>query len=312
MTASFTARLPWLAVPATLHRAVQHCAGAPIIEACDVQGGMSPGPAAVLTLGNGACVFVKAVSKAVNASSYRLYQQEVTVLKQLPAQVPAAQLLSVVEDGEWIALVMDMVRGPTAGPPWTTASVTAAAEACATMANVIAPPGLPTVRERLPDLDGWAHLATDPECLSPWERRRITRLAAAVTGWRHWTSGRHLSHHDVRGDNIIINAVDGRAVLIDWGYGCSGAPWLDRALLAADVMAAGHRDGPDEVRRQAVDLLTGLPADAARFVIAQAGMWRRNSTLPAHPGMPTHRRWQRERATALQPLIDDLLPLITT
>jgi aminoglycoside phosphotransferase (APT) family kinase protein len=162
----------------------------------------------------------------------------------VPVQLPAARPLDVVEDGDWIALIMDMVPGSIAGPPWTTASVQAAAIACATVAEVTAPAGMPAVLQRLPDLDGWAKLATERDRLSAWERRHIDHLAAAATAWRRWTSGRQLSHHDVRCDNTIISAVDGRAVLVDWGYSCRGAPWLDRTLLAADVMAAGASGRP--------------------------------------------------------------------
>jgi hypothetical protein len=310
VTVSFTARPPWQTTPAELRHAVHRCAGE-VVAARDVTGGMSPGPAAVLTLGDGDRVFVKAMSKAASVGSHRLYQQEADILRIIPATVPAARLRRVVECGDWIALVLDAVAGQVAGPPWTTTAVIAAAEACAVVADVKAPTGVPAVVECLPDLDGWAALARDRASLSDWECRHIERLAAATTGWRHWTSGPHLSHQDIRGDNII-RAGDGRAVLVDWGYACHGATWLDRALLGADVVAAGHEDGPETARHLALELLTDQPPEAARFVIAQAGMWRRNSTLPPHPGMPTHRRWQHQRAIALQPLIEDLLPRVPT
>ncbi|UQU67441.1 phosphotransferase [Couchioplanes caeruleus] len=306
MTVSFTARPPWQTTPAELRHAV-HCRAGEVVATRDVTGGMSPGPAAVLTLGDGGRVFVKAICKAVSAGSHGLYQQEADILRIIPATVPAARLRGVVERRDWIALLLDAIAGQVAGPPWTTTTVIAAAGACAAMADVEAPTGVPAVVERLPDLDGWTALARERTSLSDWESRHIERLAAATTGWRHWTSGPHLSHQDIRGDNIIIRAGDGRAVLVDWGYASHGASWLDRALLAADVVAAGHEGGPETARQQALELLTDQPPEAARFVIAQAGMWRRNSTLPPHPGMPTHRRWQHQRAIALQPLIEDLL-----
>ncbi|SNS77846.1 hypothetical protein SAMN05421812_101755 [Asanoa hainanensis] len=101
------------------------------------------------------------------------------------------------------------------------------------------------------------------------------------------------------GDTVFAKAVSSAV--------SAGAPWLDAALLAADVVAAGHLDGPATARREALRLLADEPPEAARFVIAQAGMWRRNSTLPPHPGLPTHRAWQRARAAALEPLLADLL-----
>jgi aminoglycoside phosphotransferase (APT) family kinase protein len=311
MTALFTARQSWQTAPNRLVRAVEECVGSVIVAFRDVHGGMTPGPAATVSFSDGASVFVKAMSSKVNARSYELYQQEAAMLRVIPAEVPAARLRGVVEVDDWIALVMDRVPGNVAGPPWTTAAVAAVAAACAATARVTAPAGVPAVLDRLPDLDGWAKLAAQPDDLTGWEIRHVYRLAAATSGWRRWTAGRMLTHQDIRGDNALIDPTDGTAILIDWGSGAAGAPWLDRALLAADVVAAGHADGPDIARRQALELLINGPAEASRFVVAQAGMWRRNSTLADHPGMPTHREWQRARADALQPLIEDLLPVIS-
>ena len=310
MTALFTTRPSWQTAPTRLARAVEECLGSQVTAFRDVHGGMTPGPAATLSLGNGAVFFVKAISRTVNPRSYELYQQEAAALRVLPADAPAARLRGVIELEDWIALITDRAPGNVAGPPWTTAAVTAVAAACAATASVTAPAGVPPVLARVPDLDGWAKLAAQPGDLTVWETRHIDRLAAATTGWPDWTRGRQLTHQDIRGDNALIDPTDGTAVLVDWGFGAAGAPWLDRALLAADIVAAGHADGPDIARRQALNLLINQPAEASRFVIAQAGMWRRNSTLPAHPGMPTHRGWQRARADALQPLIEDLLAVI--
>jgi aminoglycoside phosphotransferase (APT) family kinase protein len=310
MSAPFTTRPPWPTAPAGLRSAVEERLGSTVVASHDVHGGMSPGPAAVLSLDSGTRVFVKAVSRTVNAGSHQLYEQEATVLKILPDEAPAAALMAVVETGDWIALITTYAPGRAAGPPWTTAAVAAVVEACETLASVAAPAAIPPVIDRLPDLDGWARLAGKPHLLNRWETRHIERLAVATHGWRDWTSGQHLTHQDIRCDNAVIDPAGNTATLVDWGYCSAGARWLDPALLAADVMAAGHADGAEAARRQALDLVTDAPRDASRFVIAQAGMWRSNSTLPAHPGMPTHRAWQRARAAALQPLIEDLLAQI--
>jgi len=286
---------------------VERCAGSVVVSARDVTGGMTPGPAAVLTLESGAQVFSKAVSASVSAGSHRLYQREATTLRLLPAEAPAAALLGAVEAGDWIALVTRLAPGQVAGPPWSAPAVRAVAGACATLAGITAPAGVPPVADSLSGLDGWAALAAEPRDLGPWEARHAGRLAAATAGWREWTSGRSLVHLDLRCDNAIVDRRSGTAVLVDWSCCSAGAPWLDRALLAADVLGAGHTGGPDVARRQARALLADLPPEASRFVIALAGMWRRSSARPAHPGMPTHRAWQRARAAALGPLVEELL-----
>src|SRR4051812_38137247 len=62
-----------------------------------------------------------------------------------------------------------------------------------------------------------------------------------------------------------VGAVTGAALTAVAGLrGAAGAPWLDRALLAADVMAVGHLDGPETARSQALGLLTDQAVEASR------------------------------------------------
>jgi aminoglycoside phosphotransferase (APT) family kinase protein len=140
-----------------------------------------------------------------------------------------------------------------------------------------------------------------------WEREHVGRLAELAAGWPEWTAGSALVHQDVRGDNAIVDVGAGRAVLVDWSFGCAGAPWLDRARLAADIVCAGHRECPKAALQAATAILGTLPGGAARFVAALAGMWRYRSTLPAPPGHPTLRTWQRERARLIRPLLETLI-----
>jgi aminoglycoside phosphotransferase (APT) family kinase protein len=44
-------------------------------------------------------------------------------------------------------------------------------------------------------------------------------------------------------DNTTVDADGGSAVLLDWAYAAAGAPWIDLARLAADVVATGHAVG---------------------------------------------------------------------
>jgi hypothetical protein len=182
-----------------------------------------------------------------------------------------------------------------------TESVGAVAQACQRTADHEAPEGIPPVLERLPDLDGWA--AVDPT--DEWEKKHVPELAALVTGWREWTAGSVLVHEDIRCDNAIVQG--DQATLVDWAYCSAGARWLDRAHLAVDIVGSGHVDGVDVAVRQAMKLLVRCPSEAARYVVAITGMWRRNSTLPDYPALPTFRRWQKRRAIALRPLLEEVI-----
>jgi hypothetical protein len=131
--------------------------------------------------------------------------------------------------------------------------------------------------------------------------RRRRRARRDVTGpGRGAPPGRR----HIRADNAIIDHRGGRARLVDWGYGCAGADWLDRARLAADIVGTGHEAGHEPALRSAVAVLERLPAGAGRFVVALAGMWRYRATLPPLPGHPTLRSWQHHRARAVRPLVD--------
>jgi hypothetical protein len=295
MDNGFTTRMRWLDAPEFVRAAIAES----VIGHRDLHGGMSPGPATLLELDTGERVVAKAVSAEANANTYRLYQWEAEVLRTLPSSVPAAKLRAFIEVGGWAVLVTSYVPGEVAGPPWTSDAVDAVRIAAIRASEHPAPDGMPPVIDRLPDLDGW--LAVDPS--DDWEKRYVPRLAARVEGWREWTAGSALVHLDVRCDNAIVHA--GQATLIDWAYAAAGAWWLDQALLAADIVGSGHAQGKAVV--EALRVLDACPPEAAAYVIAVAGMWRRNSTLAPVPALPTFRRWQRTRADALRPLLERLL-----
>jgi aminoglycoside phosphotransferase (APT) family kinase protein len=296
--AGFTSRPLWSTTPSWLHATIEARFG-DVVSVDDVHGGMSPGPAAMLTAAGGDRLFVKAVAGTVSPPTRAFYLNEVAALRVLPPSVPAPRLLHVIDDGDWIALVLSQVPGTPAGPPWTDLGVDLTSAALSAMP--VAPAGVPPIFDLLRDLDGWERLG---EHADAWERRHAPWLAAAVADWPNWTAGQWVVHQDVRADNVIVDPVAGRATLVDWSFCCAGADWLDLARLAADVVCTGHADGPAVALAVAERILDGLPDPAWRFVAALAGMWRVRSTRPSDSAMPTMRAWQLDRAMSLRPLLD--------
>jgi hypothetical protein len=101
-------------------------------------------------------------------------------------------------------------------------------------------------------------------------------------------------------------------VLLDWAYAAAGAPWIDLAQMAADVVATGHALGQQTATERAYRLLRSLPADASRFVVGLAGMWSiRAATVPDtfNPSIST---WRRARSAALRPLVTRLIADLST
>jgi hypothetical protein len=298
---TFTPRTPWMETPQPVRTAVAEALGTTIVAHTDLHGGMSPGPAVGLRLADGRKVFVKAVSAEVRAHNHRMIRQESNILDILPQSVPAPRRLTMVERGPWIALATTWAPGAT-GASWTDASIKAVVKACRTANGHRAPAALPPVAQRIFDFDGWTRLlALGPS--DPWEATHAEPAADVVSGWPRWTAGDALVHRDIRLDNTTVDAHGGRAVLLDWAYAASGAPWIDVAQLAADVVATGHVQGPDVATERAYRLVRTLPPEASRFVVGLTGMWTiRAATIPDGV-MPTISTWRRARATALRPLV---------
>lgn len=300
---AFTPRIAWADAPAALRTAVAEALGAPIAAHTDLHGGMSPGPAVRLRLADGRHVFVKAVSAEVRAHNHRMILQEAGILDILPEPVPAPRRLATVESGPWVALATTWAGGATPGT-WTDASIAAVAAACRATNRHRAPGGLPPVARRIFDFDGWARLL---ELGAGDDTAHAEAAAEAVAGWERWTAGDALVHRDLRLDNTAVGPPGEPATLLDWAYASAGAPWIDLAQTAADVVATGHVLGPEVATDRAYRLLRTLPPEASRFVVGLAGMWSvRAATIP-DTVMPTISAWRRARAAALRPLVARLI-----
>ncbi|MFG1990557.1 hypothetical protein ACGFJ7_11345 [Actinoplanes sp. NPDC048988] len=290
-------RTAWADTPEPLRAAVAEALGAAVSDHRDLRGGMSPGPAVGLRLADGRRVFVKAESAQVRSHNHAMVLREAAILDVLPPSVPAPRRLATVAWGHWAALVTTWAPGTTGGL-WSDTSIAAVVRACRAASAHQAPPALVPVAERLAGFDGWERLLE-----LGVEQAHAGRAAAMVAGWERWTAGSALVHRDIRLDNT---ARAGKAVLLDWAYAASGAPWIDQAQLAADVVATGHERGPEVATDRAHQLLRSLPPDASRFAVGLAGMWRwRAATVP--DAVRPIAAWRRARADALRPLLTRLL-----
>jgi hypothetical protein len=308
MSAGFTPRTPWSDAPRPVVRSLERAIGASIVGVEAVHGGMSPGPAALLTLDDGRQVFAKAVAAQASTKAHGLYAREVDVLARVPADVPHARLVTHVAHDDWLVVVTEAASGTAVGPPWRSQHVAATTDAINRLSAHDDVDGLPTALERLPSLDGWERIAERPdapEVLDEWELQRIDTLVAMSRGWSTWTAGPYAVHLDVRCDNVVEHG-DG-VWLVDWAHAATGARWLDAACLAADVVACGHVGGDAVALRTARGILAGLSYEATRFVVAMVGMFRHSSLRDPVSSAPTMRAWQAERARSLRPLVETLV-----
>jgi aminoglycoside phosphotransferase (APT) family kinase protein len=291
-------RIGWRDLPPPVRaRAEQIIGGGPVVEARSQAGGFSPGTADRVRTESGRRAFVKAVTPAVNERSAVLARQEMRITSALPPGAPVPRMLGGFDDGDWVVLVLEDVDGAHPRTPWVSSEIDAAVTALRELAAALtpAPLAVPTAGEQLADdFAGWSQLAAaPPPDLDPWVAGHLPQLqAAAARGLAAVATGETLTHCDIRADNLLVRG-DGRVIIVDWPWGCTGPDWLDRLLLGIDVITHGGDPSP---------ALAGIDPRVVTDVVAGvAGLFEHVNRLPPPPGIPTLRAFQRRTADALRP-----------
>ena len=286
-------RSSWQGVPPSIRGAVEDLLGSPVMATEPLVGGFSPGPAVRATLADGDTVFIKAAGASLNAASPFMHRREGEVLARLPASVPAPALRGIVDDGDWVALVVAWIEGRNPDPADSddVERVLRLLNVLANCTDGVEVDGLEPIEVTHADLFGhWQCLAGDvPEGLDTWSRRHLDRLVTLELDAPAGCAGTHLAHVDVRADNILL-AADGD-VLVDWPGAALSAPWVDLVAL----LPALHLDGsppPADVFASTPHGRHADPGAVDAFVVSLAGYFTRMSLLPAPPGLPTVRRFQ--------------------
>ncbi len=305
-------RLHWADLPREVRVRIAELAGADVVSETSATSGFSPGYAALLGLGNGTQVFVKAVSPEQNPDSPHLARQEIAVAAQLPPEVNAPHLWWHHDDGEWVLLGLQPVDGQAPELPWRPEELTRALGALTDLAEVgtPSPPGLPPLEEDMTFLaGGWARLeavgadvdaavaAAGPH--GDWLRTHLPELldgaAAAVAA----SVGETLVHGDFRADNVMLaTAPDPRVWLIDWPHAArDGVRWWD---LLATLPSVAMQDGGDpEALFWSHPNSAGADRDAVRAVLAGlTGYFLHAAVQPPPVGIPNVRAFQLAQALA--------------
>jgi Ser/Thr protein kinase RdoA (MazF antagonist) len=276
--------------------------GGPVVEAHSQAGGFSPGTADRVRTASGRRAFVKAVSPEINSRSAELARQEIRITAALPEHAPTPRMLGGFDDGDWVVLVLEDIDGAQPRTPWVESEIEAAVTGLRELAAALTPApltGLPRAAEQFAyDFAGWDKVAADPPAdLDPWAAAHLPQLRSAATrGLAAIQTGETLVHCDIRADNILIGA-DGRMIFVDWPWGCVGPAWLDRLLLAINVLVHGGDPAP---------VLAGMdPGTATDVIAAIAGLFHHIYRLPPPPGIPTVRAFQKSQADALLPWLRD-------
>lgn len=301
MRASGGQRLEWGEVAPSVRASVEERLGSRVVEARNEPGGFSPGVAARCLLADGRRVFIKAVSPEQNPQACRIHRREAEVASQLPEDLPVPRLLAVVDDGQWVALVLDEIDGRQPEEPWTHGQLAVVLPALQGFADRVTPtpaPGLQTIADRyVAAFHGWRDIAAgdvDATSYGGAVRAAVDRLADLEAGWVEAAAGDTLLHTDLRADNLLLTR-DGEVVLVDWPWACTGAAFVDLVLFLPSVGLGGGPDPQTVIERHG--LFADVDDDALLTVFAAlAGFFVRQSLDPPPPGLPTLRAFQRSQA----------------
>lgn len=311
-------RLPWAGLPPEVRGWVAEQLGGAVTEVENRLGGFSPGCAAVVGTATRR-VFCKAVSDRPNATSLELYRRERVRFAALPDHPTVPKPLGgtdlSVDGATWSVTLLPALPGQPPAHPWTEPQARLVFDRWADLSRTLtghAGAGLPDSADLVGFFDRWPGLladANDPWSLRPWVRERAERLVAGAEQVQREVVGTVPAHTDLRADNVLVGtAVDGVAPMVwfvDWAEARTAAPWVDAALLAADLVVSGA-DRSQGGSMDVLGFLAGHPATAGtdpalhlQLFAALAATLHRLSRSPAQPGLPTIRAWQDRCAERL-------------
>lgn len=300
-------RLHWEELPDRLREALEVRLGAPVREALTQPGGFSPGLAARLVLADHRRVFLKAVGAATNPDSPAMHRREAQIAAALPAIVPTPRFLWSYDDGDWVALAFEDVDGRHPHLPWRPHELGRVLDALTDLVASLTPSPIDTntIGQRLHEMfQGWRLLQEAAQAgdrlpaLPEWARRHLDGLAALESEWEVASEGATLLHFDLRADNLLLSR--DRVLVVDWPHASIGAGWMELAqILPSIAMQGGPK--PWEIF-DAHPLGRDAPSDRVTAVLAAiTGYFIQRSLLPAPPGLPTLRAFQRDQGVpALQ------------
>ena len=285
-------RLQWAELPEHVRGEINGLLGSEVVEVVGQRGGYGPSLAARCGLADGRRVFIKAVSPTQNPDSPDITRREAHIAGCLPAAAPAPALLHTFDDGEWIALVFEEVAGRCPETPWDPEELDRVVRATYQLGELAPSAPLETVAEHYGSkFAGWRTLASEaPHAVTDqWCVEHLDALAAEEARWEAVTIGDGLIHGDVRSDNVLLT---GRGVVfVDWTSTCTGASWFEVLAMLPSIELEGGGTPEAVVARAGLD---DLDVDRAVPVVsAIAGYFAHNGRLPAPPGLPTLRAFQR-------------------
>jgi hypothetical protein len=256
----------WPDLPAAARAAVERVAG-PVRHAVSATHGDNSALAARLSFADGGEAFCKGAP--LGAHNLWMYRNEARFNPHLGDLAP--RLLWTVEAGGWLVLGFAWVAGGPAdlapGSPDLPRLAGFLARAAATLTP--APPECPAQR-----LSARWRLRTwqDAAPRDAWEAAYADRLAEYERLAPDAVDGGTLQHTDMTPRNVLTGE---RVRLTDWSWPAHAAPWVDTALTAHRLIAAGHTPAQAESWAATVPAWTSATPDAlTALAVTLLALWR--------------------------------------
>lgn len=235
-----TTRLRWDDLPAPVRARVAGALGAEVVATRSCRGGFSASTAEVVTTGDGARAFVKAVRPTDSGDSFAYNEREAATLAALPRGVLAAALRDVFREGEWLVLVIEAAPGQTPRPALAAGAAgpgDGGPRGAGRGRHPLPRPGPGRYRaDPRPRPAGFrAACGRSPPGLDPWVAARLPELIAASERGIAALAGDTLVHTDLRADNMLL-AEDGTVTLVDWAHASCGSALTDRLQLLLSIL----------------------------------------------------------------------------
>ena len=256
------------------------------------RGGQTSASRWVATLVDGSTVFVKIAHTLDTAAWIR---DEHLFYAQHRGLAFTPSMRGWFDDGDRPVLVLEDLSDAQWPPPWDRGRVEAVLAMLLEVSRTEPSPEIPPVSQSQFDRSGWPEVANDIDAFLTLElcsRSWIEAHLAVLTEAAHSAviEGGALLHMDVRSDNLCVR--DGRAMLVDWNFACTGNPRFDVAAWLPSLHAEGG-PAPEDVVPPAGDMTA--------FASLLAGYFAAHACRPDISAAPHVRPLQRKQARTALP-----------
>jgi hypothetical protein len=235
-------RIGWEQVPVDVARGIGRMLGSEVVAARSQPGGFSEGLAARVRLADGRRVFLKAVRVLNAPAAAEFHRREMRIAAALAPTGLVPRLLDGYDDGTWVALAFEEVRGRLPAQPWRPGELDRVLDAITVLAGALTPAPVDPAILAAPRLGGWRELARPGSGdvlreLSPWAATHLDDLVALEEQAEPAIAGATLLHGDLYPFNVLL--ARRRVVVVDWPHAWIGAAHCDVVPLMAGAGLSG-------------------------------------------------------------------------